>query len=342
MISFQATYFDGRSSRAHAVVVTVSEGKCHIAGQGLDLADVPLADCRISPPLGHTPRVINLPDGSLCTTSDLNAVARIEKEYRINRGMRMVKLLESRWRIIACCLAVLVALVAGFSCYGIPALAERLAFSLPDKVVAELSRRTVAVLDSRLLGRTDLSTGRMDQVTDLFNRVVAEVDTTFVYQLQFRKGGGLGANAFALPSGQIIVTDELVAMAEKQEELAGVFAHEIAHVERRHGLRSILQNAGVFLLISAIAGDIASITSSAASLPTLLLQTGYSRRFEKEADAAAADYFIRKNESTGPFQDILRRMSKDRPQMAGESLLSTHPVTDSRIRFLQDCESGRL
>jgi predicted Zn-dependent protease len=136
------------------------------------------------------------------------------------------------------------------------------------------------------------------------------------------------------------MTDELVELAENDRELEGVLLHEIGHVEQRHGLRSIIQDAGVFLLISTLVGDVASITSTTASLPTLLAQTGYSRQFEREADEFAVRHFVARGWSTGPFRDILLRMSEGAPSFPGESILSTHPVTSERIESIREVEES--
>jgi len=160
----------------------------------------------------------------------------------------------------------------------------------------------------------------------------------FTYRLEFRQGGGLGANALALPSGAIVITDELVALAGDDMEIAAILAHEMTHVEKRHALRSLLQDAGVFLLISILVGDVTSVTSIAASLPTLLVKSGYSRRFESEADEAAGYWLIHKGWGTRPLQDILRRLAIHQKGLAGPSWLSTHPDTNRRIAHLQALE----
>lgn len=97
----------------------------------------------------------------------------------------------------------------------------------------------------------------------------------------------------------------------------------------------MIQNAGVFLIIAALSGDLSEISSTAASLPTILAHSGYSRTFEREADRFVALYFVRKGWSVRPMQDILGRLTKDRPKMPGESVLSTHPVMEERIRYLE-------
>jgi Zn-dependent protease with chaperone function len=136
------------------------------------------------------------------------------------------------------------------------------------------------------------------------------------------------------------MTDELVELAKNNRELEGIFIHEIAHVTNRHGLRSIIQNTGVFLLISALLGDVTSITSAAASLPTVLLNSEYSRGFEREADTAVALYFFDKGWNVKPYQDILLRITDRRSDYPGESVWSSHPVTSERIEFLQEFEDA--
>ena len=137
-----------------------------------------------------------------------------------------------------------------------------------------------------------------------------------------------------------MVTDELVAMVKDDRELIAILVHETAHVENRHGLRMLFQNVGVFMLISMLVGDVASITSMAATLPTILVESGYSRRFEKEADLAAGIYLVRKGWGTQPLQDILRRLAESQPQTPALEVMATHPDIRQRIRYLQDLEAS--
>jgi len=139
-------------------------------------------------------------------------------------------------------------------------------------------------------------------VQGLISTLKPDFSPAFNYRLEFRQCGGLGANALALPCGAFVITDELDALAKDDKEIAAVLAQEMAHVEKRHALRSILQDAGVFLLISILAGD---VTSIAASLPTLMVKSGYSRRFESEIDEVAGYWLIHKGWGTKPLQDIL-------------------------------------
>ena len=69
-------------------------------------------------------------------------------------------------------------------------------------------------------------------------------------RLEVRSAPQIGANAFALPSGIIVVTDELVALSEDDDELAAVIAHELGHVHHRHIMRTVIQNSAAALLVA--------------------------------------------------------------------------------------------
>jgi predicted Zn-dependent protease len=144
---------------------------------------------------------------------------------------------------------------------------------------------------------------------------------------------GIGPNALALPSGIVVVTDSLVELAHSDAELIAVLAHEIGHLRQRHTLRRMLQGSATALLIVAITGDVGSIMSLAAALPTVLLNSSYSRDFEREADDFALDYLQRRSISPQALGDILLRMEKS--SGGGSDIpdyLSSHPSTRERAR----------
>ena len=339
MIKFSGTYFDGKSSRAHAVDVFSDEESLRIRSKdGLLELDIRLQDCVITPPLGKARRSIALPGGERCETDDLEAIAALEGRKGQNLGMRTVHYLESHWKTVACCIGGLIFCISVFIAYGIPFLAKMAAYSIPPSLTEKISEETLQVLDRRFLAPSELAPEKVERVQETFQKLDAEMTPDFPYRLELRKSPSLGPNAFALPSGYIVVTDELVKLAKDDSELVGVLVHEMAHVEERHGLRSVFQSTGVFLLVAAVVGDVASITSAAASLPTILAESGYSRKFEREADEAAGLYLIQKGWTTKPYRDILMRLSENRVRYPGQSVLSSHPETEERVKHLQDLE----
>ena len=108
------------------------------------------------------------------------------------------------------------------------------------------------------------------------------------WQLVFRKSrlvGTLGPNAFALPGGTMVMTDEMVELVGGDDKaITAALAHEWGHVRHRHGLRMLVQATALAGVTSVVLGDFSTLL---ASVPLLLGQASYSRAAEKEADAEA-------------------------------------------------------
>jgi predicted Zn-dependent protease len=135
------------------------------------------------------------------------------------------------------------------------------------------------------------------------------------------------------------MTDELVELSRSDAELSGVLAHEMGHVNGRHALRHTLQSSGAALIMLALLGDVSTVTSLAAGVPTMLLELKYSRQFEWEADAYAARLMQAKGLPLSAFGDLLDRLDRSHHQQNDTSepaFLSTHPVTAERIRRFRE------
>jgi Zn-dependent protease with chaperone function len=146
-----------------------------------------------------------------------------------------------------------------------------------------------------------------------------------------------GANAFALPSGVIVITDELVQLAKDDREIVGVLAHECGHIVHRHSLRAVLQNSAVFVLIALITGDVSSATAFGGALPTFLLQNRFSREFEREADAHAVTQLKQAGIPPSYLADMLQRLATTHGESDSPLLgyLRTHPPTPERIQAIR-------
>ena len=337
MSTFTGTYLDGRSSKPVQVGITFEGTTLRLQDCAAELPDivVPLQNCNVTPPLGKTARSLILPGGARCETRDADLLALVDSRRAPAGSARIVNFLESGWKTALACLLGLFLCIWGFLAAGIPFLAKMAAAAVPAAVTDRVSRQTLAVLDTHFLKPSKLGADRSAHLQNLFHGLVGRKNSPAHYRLQFRKSENVGANAFALPSGLIVMTDELVGLAENDRELIGVLAHEIAHVENRHGLRMLFQNAGALLLVSALAGDVTSISAAGETLPKLLIESGYSRRFEKEADRAAGTYLIRMGWGTASLQNILTRIAKTAPTHPAFALFSSHPDLEERIGYLR-------
>jgi Zn-dependent protease with chaperone function len=343
MLEFSGSYFDGKTSRAHAVHVVFDGVNLRVAGDEFTL-EAPMARVEIEPVLGRSRRVLTLKPGRL-ETADLAAVARLEALTGRNRGMTFVSTLERRWGFVLLSFVALLGIIAGMVVFGLPWLAGHAASVTPVSVLQPLTSQTLRLLEAQYLEPTRLSAQRQRDVEAIFDEVVRDVTArervtgVYDFELLLRDSPVLGANALALPSGPIIATDDFINLTKSADEIRGVLAHEVAHVTRRHALRQLYQGVGVFAVASIVVGDFAGITSIAASLPAILIQSGYSRQAESEADVVAGRYLISRGVGTKPLRDILERLTEERNGGATPSLLRTHPGTDDRLEDLKRLES---
>ncbi len=335
--SFKAAYFGPGSARRRCVELTADDaGNLWVEGDGVRY-QCSLSQVRVSARIGSTPRFLTLPDGAKCETSDNEAVDALLARHRRHGVHRLVHRLESGLPYVALTLVATVVIVWASVTYGVPMLAREVAQAVPRALDERLGREGLATLDRVLFEPTRLAPERQRWVRALFARTARHLPAESRGRLEIRSSPRVGANALALPSGIVVVTDDLVRLAQHDAELVAVFAHEIGHIHHRHALRSLLQNSATVLVIAAVTGDFASMTSLSAALPAWLIESSYSRSFELEADAYAREVLREQGIPVSRFADILRRLERLRPRGDNPVVdyLSSHPATDERIERLR-------
>ena len=100
-------------------------------------------------------------------------------------------------------------------------------------------------------------------------------------------------NAAAFPGGHVIIHTGLILKVNRTEDLLGVLAHEIAHVNKRHSVRQLINTAGLYLVLSSLLGDIGAISGVVMNGGSQLLKLHNSRAHETEADEIGWDLFIK-------------------------------------------------
>lgn len=325
-------FFDGAVSTRRPVTVRVEGGTLRVLGEGVERA-YPLAAVRLSPRLGALPRTLTLPDGGTCEIPDGLLASRLER--RGGRFFTGVHRWEGSLKRALAAVAVAAALVWGFLHFGIPLLARPLAAAVPPRLESRMGEEGLRLLDRAFLAPSKLPGDRQRELETLFRRVAADLGAPG-YRLELRASERIGANALALPGGVVVLTDELVALARHDDEIAAVLAHEIGHVRGRHALRHLLQNSAAGVIVASLTGDLTSATSLAATLPTVLVDSKYSRDMEREADAVARRWLDSRDLPRHRFSDILLRLEASHASRDGETLsipeyLSTHPDTRERV-----------
>jgi predicted Zn-dependent protease len=154
-------------------------------------------------------------------------------------------------------------------------------------------------------------------------------------------------NAFALPGGFVYINRGLIEQTSNLSELAGVIAHEVAHVEERHSVEQIerVQRANIggalaSILLGGAAGGLAQAGINVAGTAIL---AGYSREAESEADNLAVILLVRSGIDPNGMVTFFKRLlaEHERQPTLFEQWFSTHPLTESRIAATR-AEIGEL
>ncbi|MFL6708048.1 MAG: M48 family metallopeptidase [Massilia sp.] len=348
-----AAYFDGHSAALHPVQLEVRDGALRIAGAAIALA-YELGKLKLAEPFLHAPAVLYLPDGGRCEVSDPQARADLAAalDYKPSLVMRW----QRHWYAALAALVVLLGVGAFVWFYAIPRAAEEIAARIPPSLDAQIGASALRGLEKKAFEPSRLSTQRIAQL----EAVLAEVSPAaprHPLRLLVRNAPALGPNALALPDGTIVITDQMVRGIYEGNEftaeqmhaaLAGVLAHEVGHVQRRHSVRVLARSSLTAAASATLFGDFSAV---AAGLPAVLANLHYSRAMETEADTYAIDTLRSKGWSTAPLAELFVWLDsvndaspqKNMPKWMHQSLpyASSHPASAERIARLQAAASSK-
>ena len=322
------TYFDGQSAQSQPAQLQLLGDlvEVRVAGRSLTFEK---HNSRLVPPVGKGTWIVELGGGATVQFTDDEFGKSVSQAFG---GSRFVDMLERSWHWALITLVVAVAGVWGILTFGVPVAAERIAFAVPPDIDQQLGEESIELLDRMMFEESLLEDAEQERVRALFEEIRVDYTDAEYFRIEFRASPTIGANAFAVPGGLVIMTDEMVRLAETDDELISVLAHEIGHLHQRHGLRVLLQNSISAIVIAGLTGDLANITALSATIPTMLMQAKYSRDFEREADEFAFEYMERHGLDTDALSDLLIRLE----ETAGESgdplsvWTSSHPRSEDR------------
>lgn len=148
-------------------------------------------------------------------------------------------------------------------------------------------------------------------------------------------------NAFAMPGGHLVVYSGLIKAADNSDELAGVLAHEISHIELDHVMKKLIKEIGLSVLISMTSGNGSAETIQKIS--KLLSSSAFDRKLEKEADISAVEYLINAKINPESLAEFLYKLADNKSDEASyEGWLSTHPDSKKRAEYILQYSKDKI
>ncbi len=300
-----------------------------------------ISELTIAPRIGNTPRQLRFPEGGLFETHENDLVDELASQYSLGLLNRIIHGIESNYLMILGSLAFSVALIWFLLVKVVPGQAEKIAMTMPMSVATSIGEGSLMALDEIAFEPSQLSEADRQRLNDLFERLAAKTNSPHQFHLEFRDAPDFGPNAFALPDGTVVITDDLVNLAENDEQIAAILAHEFGHVIHRHSLRHVLQSTALTVVLIVVTGDVVSATNLVAAVPSFLLESQYSRSMESEADLYAYTYMKENHIEHRKFAEIMGLMMNWKSkETEGDyelpAFFSTHPESLERIAMFSE------
>ena len=346
-----ASYFDGVTAKAQTVTLRLVSGDLVLNGVGIN-RNICLTNVQWPERTRHGMRVAHFADGGSVQCAD----AAAWDAWRQHGGQRdsWVVRAQQSWRGVLVSVLLLMVLGAAVYTWGLPWAARAVVAMMPQSVDTALGQASLSAIDDSLMLPSKLPLDEQTRLREAFTRALSAQPAGSVppWQLVFRKSR-IGANAFALPGGTMVMTDEMVELVGGDDKvITAVLAHELGHVRHRHGLRMLVQATVLAGVTSVVLGDFSTLL---AGVPLLLGQASYSRDAEKEADAEAVQILKTAGISPEVMVTLFEKLEaknnpaekdkKDAGAVTGQSswlgiAFASHPSDADRIAYFRQAAQG--
>lgn len=320
-----AKLFSEDTSQAKEVYLEFVDTTLNIYHEQTLIYSTNLDDIDISSRLANTPRILKFKNGYIVHTLENDRIDEILKEKK-NKKFSTHKL-ESSYKLAIFSLVMIVLTSVFFLTIGSTITAKYLSKVVPHRFEEVISTQSLKYMDKYILEKSSLSKEKKAQIQKVFDKITNNDKN---YHLHFRKG--LGENAFALPSGDIVILDELVKFSKGDMDMIfGVLAHEKGHVVYKHSTQLIIKGSIVSALVTYFTGDFSSL---GATVGASLVNAKYSREFEQQADNYAKALMIKNNISPKHLADFFIKMEEKYKNLDDDNFFSSHPSSKDRIKNL--------
>ena len=305
-------YFDGRQARPQVAQLRREGWEAVLSLPSGDVR-LPWRDIEWPERGHHNSRTAHLANGGSLHSKDGTTWDRWLRAQQVKESW--VVQAQQSWR--ATLVAVVALLIAGAALYqwGLPLASRGVLTAVPASVDRQIGESTLSGLDGGMLRPTKIPADRQAHIQQAFQHALQRyrrsppgaphADTPV--ELIFRSSR-IGPNAFALPGGTMVVTDELVTLLDDRPDvLLGVLGHELGHVDARHGMRTMVQTSLLTAVTSLAFGDISGLIASA---PALLGHLHYSRQMEGDADQTAIEFMKANRMRPGIMEVLFTRLQE--------------------------------
>ena len=343
MARYPARYYDGLTARSRPVAFEIAATGLAIfdesgpvvgswPGEGIRLVERPRQGEPVRLGLAGTTARLIVDDPGVVEA--LRSVAPHLKRRTRTSGRAVARI--ALWAVLAA------GSVAGIVLVLIPLLSAQLAAVTPDSAKFRLGREVLVQVAELLPGPASRQRfcswedGRaaLQRLADRLAADLPDPPTVRVVVVNT-----LLVNAFALPGGIMVFTRGLLVQADSAEEIAGIAAHELGHIAHDHSTRALYRSFAVALLVGVLFGDLTGGTL-AGGLAEWLVNTGYSRDAERDADAFALARLEATGIGTQGLADFFARLKEREKDGDGPlaRMLSTHPATEERLAHIRRAE----
>ncbi|CAK4069624.1 M48 family metallopeptidase [Vibrio sp. 16] len=280
----------------------------------------------VSAPVGNLPIRFKFADGWMFVA---DRTPQINQWLKRNKRSSFVEKMETKrfaWLLsVVCCIGVIV----GSYVYLLPWLSEKVAHAVPDPVAVALGDKVLASLDEHW-APSELSTLEQEQIRTRVSHYLSQIEPLpYSVDIVFRSSE-MGANAFALPGGKIVVLDQMVKLAANEQQLDSIILHELGHVHHRHMLKRLVHSSILSVGVSLLTGESSGVIDNMAGVGVFFLSNGHSREAEMEADEYAKHNMRVIYGSSEAMAEMFEQFSQQE-EFAIPEWLSSHPDFDERI-----------
>ncbi|GLX79775.1 peptidase M48 [Thalassotalea insulae] len=333
--TIRGVYYAPRSSKSQNIKIDIVNEQAIVADEVNEqkVAVIPLSEITLTPALGAIPREFMLENGAKVMLFAEQDISPLQHNIRPIDGL--LHYLEQHRKVWLISLILIPICFYALSAYAIPAFAQSVVSWLPEEVKYEIDKQSMLVLDKSMLAPSQLSLNTKARISEQWNNLIPQINTQHQqFKLLFRSGKSFGANAFGLPGGTVVISDQLVdLLAQTPDAVLAVLLHEIGHVEYNHGLQLATESIATSLLLTYFLGDLNELAEYFSGAALTLIQNNFSRELERAADDYATTKLLELGISPQAFAVAMSKLAKNSPEKDDLLLhyLSSHPLVEERI-----------